>query len=200
LFVTTGHKLDLLRHDEVVRTRLVLGIVAVVVLIPQAAHALCVVEPFDRVVRSSDAVLVATVADAQAVPHQSEIILRLDVEQTLKGSAANGQQVRVGSCGAAIVGPGATNFARQMIGKRGLYLLSKSPDGTFFQYSDVLTPPMTLDEEIARAHQVLGLSQGIIPTAQPESGRSIVTVVLIVLGVGVLIAGVVLFARRAARS
>lgn len=81
------------------RTRLILGVVAAVVLIPQAAWADCLQQPFDEVVRSSDAVLVATVADASAMNYRSGIIVRLDVEQVLKGSPNDGQRVRISSCG-----------------------------------------------------------------------------------------------------
>lgn len=65
-----------------VRTRLILGVVSAVLLIPQGASATCLMTPFDRVVRESDAVLVGTVVDAGATREQG-IVIRLRIEQVL---------------------------------------------------------------------------------------------------------------------
>ena len=141
------------------RVRLIIGIAALVVLIPQAAMALCMQQAFDDVVRSSDAVLVATVADAVPTGNQqSGITVRLDVEQVLKGSADDGQSVSISSCGPVIAGPGAVSMAHGMIGTRELFLLSDAGGGTFTRYSEITTPQgMTLDQRIAEARHVLGL-------------------------------------------
>jgi hypothetical protein len=181
------------------RTRLTLAIVAIVVLLPQAARAQCLQQPFDQVVRSSDAVLVATVVDATASKHG--IVLRLDVEQTLKGSARDGQRVRFTlSCGPMISGQMQEQFARQLVGTRALYLLTEDPNGTFSKYSEITTPQMTTEQQIAQARQVLGLPPDATAAAQPASGPSPVTVVLIVLAIGGLIVGAWTLARRSARS
>ena len=187
------------------RTRLILGVVAVVLLIPQTALAFCAVQPFDQVVRSSDAVLVGTVADATAMKHRSGIIVRLNVSQTLKGSADAGQRVWITSCGTVMVGPGATKFARQLIGKLGLYILTKNPDGTYSKYSEMSTPQMTLSQQIARAQSLLEPPSKITASAQRTSARGttgwrLERIVLIVLGVGMLITGALFLMRRSARA
>lgn len=182
------------------RTRLIIGIVLLVVLIPQMAWALCMEQPFDRVVRSSDAVLVAAVADAKPRGnHRTGIIVRLDVEQVLKGSAEDGRRVWISSCGPVIAGPGAVAAARAMIGTRGLFLLSRIGGGLFSQYSEFTTPQgMTLDEKIARARQVLGLPTSTWTDVANE-GPMVPVVVLLFLATAALVAGVVFVVGRVRR-
>lgn len=99
-----------------------------------------------------------------------------------------------------IVGPGAKEFARQTIGTRELFLLSKTGHGTFSQYAEITTPQgMTLDEKIATAREVLGIegvpfdhTRATPWWAQPS--------VILILGIIVLIAGAVFVVRRARRS
>lgn len=180
--------------------RLILGMVLLVVLIPQAASAFCMQQPFDDVVRSSDSVLIATVADA-TLPgnHGSGIVVRLDVEQVLKGSAEDGRSVRISSCGPMMSGPAAKSMARDMIGTRGLFLLSESGGGTFTRYSEITTPQMTIHEQIAEARQVLGLTDSpSVPDPRgpiPPWAWALGTVFLVAA-----IAGVVFIARRARRA
>jgi len=184
-----------------VRTRLIIGtVVLVVVLVPQMAWAICMEQPFDRVVRSVDAVLVGTVADAQPRGnHQSGVIVRLNVEQVLRGSAEDGQRVWISSCGPVIVGPMAKSAARAMIGTRELFLLSRTGDGTFSQYSDITTPQgMTLDEKIARARQVLGLPTSTWTDVANE-GPMVPVVVLLFLATAALVAGIVFVVGRVRR-
>jgi hypothetical protein len=145
-----------------VRIRLVLvGLIAIVLLVHPVAWARCLEQPFDEVVRSSDAVLVATVAHAGVRgPHRTGVVVRLDVEQVLKGSAEDGRRVSVAPCGPAMAGELATAYAEGLIGTRGLFLLDVNPDGTASSYSEITTPQnMTLDEQIARAREVLGVPQ-----------------------------------------
>jgi hypothetical protein len=131
---------------------------AAVLLVPDAAPATCAVEPFDRVVRRSDAVLVATVAAARpAGPHGTGIIVRLDVEDVLKGSEADGARVRMSSCGPFMSEAMVRSWARHEVGQRGLFLLSRY-GAVVWKYSEVTKPfGMTLDQQIARARHVLGL-------------------------------------------
>jgi len=141
------------------RARLALGIAVLVVLIPQAASAQCLAQAFDNVVRSSDSVLLATVAEA-APTGNSGITVRLDVEQVLKGSADDGRSVSIYSC-VPTVRPAVVSMADRMVGTRGLFLLSDGGGGTFSQYPEITTPQgMTLDQKIAEARHVLGLSAG----------------------------------------
>src|SRR5216117_2586486 len=92
------------RADSRIRTvnwaaGVVVGLAATL-LMPETGAATCAVEPFDRVVRTSDTVLVATVVEARpAGPHRTGIVVRLDVEDVLKGSEADAQRVRMWSCG-----------------------------------------------------------------------------------------------------
>ncbi len=157
-------------------------------------------QPFDDVVRSSDSVLVATIADATPPgTHGSGIIVRLDVEQVLEGSAEDGRSVRVSSCGPVISGHAARSMARGMIGTRGLFLLSESGGGTFSQYSEITTPQMTIHERIAEARQVLGLTASPnVPDTRgpiPSWAWALGTVFLVTA-----IAGAVFVARRARRA
>jgi hypothetical protein len=102
------------------RLTTILVAVGTVVLFPGIASALCIVEPFDEVVRASDAVLVATVADATVSGNR--IVLELDVEEVLKGTPADGERVSYSSCGPLITPEGAERIADRLIGTRGLYL------------------------------------------------------------------------------
>ena len=160
-------------HDDVMRARLVLGIVtAAVLMTPHAAQAVCFIRPFDQVVRQSDAVLVGTVADARSRGlHRTGIILRIDVEEALKGSAEDGQRVVVSSCGPVIAGPNADAMAAGMIGQRQLFLLQKDGSGLAYEFGGMLSPrDMTLDEQVARASRVLGVTPQVIqssPSAKP---------------------------------
>jgi hypothetical protein len=61
------------------------------------AAATCMTEPFDQAVRRSETVVVATVVAARSTETPT-IVVRLDVEDVLKGSAADGQRVKVTSC------------------------------------------------------------------------------------------------------
>lgn len=141
-----------------------LSIVAFGVLPLTPARAFCMVQPFDRVIRQADAVLVATVADAQVGPRG--LVLRLDVEQALKGSPADGERVRWTSCGPMITPRMERRWARQMIGERGLYILTGRPGGLFTMYGQMTSPPMkTLQEQITRAAEVLGVTPTPTPSA-----------------------------------
>jgi len=128
---------------------------AALVLLPGTAGATCAIEPFDRVVHRSDTVLVGTVIEARpAGPHRVGIIVRIDVEDVLKGSAADGERVRMSSCGPFMTDGMVRSWAKHEIGQRGLFLLSY---GT--AYSEVTSPQgMTLDQRIARARDLLGLA------------------------------------------
>ena len=130
------------------RKRLIVGIVVLLALIPQAASAICAVLPFDQVVRSSDAVLVGTVVAAEVT--NDGIVVQLDVEQTLKGSTQDGQRVRVARCGPFITPSGAREMAQEMIGTRGLYLLTRNPDGTFSRFGEITRPRLSLNDSITR--------------------------------------------------
>jgi hypothetical protein len=140
-----------------VRSATVLVALGIVILTPGDASAFCMIEPFDRVVRSSDAVLVATVADAAVT--KNDIVLELDVEETMKGSPADGERVLYSSCGPFISHDSAVRIADRLIGTRGLYLLTEDPDGTFSQYSQVTEPQrMSLADSMDRAREVLGVA------------------------------------------
>jgi hypothetical protein len=156
-------------------------------------------EPFDRVVRSSDAVLVATVVDgASRGPHRSGIIVRLDVEQVLKGSAVDGQRVLISSCGPFIAGSTAELVAQRMIGTRELFLLSRSGEGTLAQYSQITTPQgMTLDQRIERAHDVLGVTPA--PPLAPLQQDGWIPLGVWAIGLGALVVAVVSVVRRSRR-
>jgi hypothetical protein len=121
-------------------------------MIPQAAQAACVVQPFDQVVRQSDSVLVGTVIDGRARGnHRTGIIIRIDVDEVLKGSAEEGQRVAVSSCEPVIIGSGAEAMAQGMIGQRQLFLLQKGGSGVAYEYGGMLSPlGMTLNEQITR--------------------------------------------------
>lgn len=145
-----------------------LSTLALGVLPVPAARAFCMVQPFDQVIRQADAVLVATVADAQV--EQDGLILRLDVEQALKGSPADGERVRWATCGPMISPRTERQWARQMIGERGLYILSGHPGGLFTMYGEMTSPPMkSLQERIARAAEVLGVSVSPSTTPTPSA-------------------------------
>jgi len=182
---------------------LILGAAVLVVLIPQAASAQCLAQPFDNVVRSSDSVLLATVAEARPTGN-SPITVRLDVEQVLKGSAGDGRSVSLSSCGPVAVGPAAVAMAQGMVGTRGLFLLSDGRGGRVFQNPLIATPQgMTLDQRIAEARRVLGLPA--IPVVHDARGTiSSWTLALwaglLVAAIILLIAGVVSVSRRARRA
>jgi hypothetical protein len=135
----------------------VLGLV-LSLLTTGTAAATCFVEPFDKVVRGSDTVLVATVAEARpAGPHRMGIIVRLDVEDVLKGSAADGERVYMSSCGPIMLDAALKSWAKREVGQRGLFLLSRY-GATVSQFSGLTSPQgMFLDQQIARARHVLGL-------------------------------------------
>ena len=187
-----------------VRIRAALVVVAAVLLIPQAASAVCLERPFDAVVRSSDAVLVGTVTGAGPMaPHRSGIVVRLDVEQVLKGSAADGRAIVIRSCGPAVAGSMAKALAKQMMGTRGLFLLTVDGNGMSYQYSDITTPQnMTLDQKIAEARRVLGLAPGSLPhdSPSPYPWRGVVLTFLALVGIGGVVAGAVFLLRRARRA
>ncbi len=180
---------------------MILGVVvAVLLLLPHTAWATCVIEPFDQVVRSSDVVLVAKIADARPAGRgRGGIIVRLAVEQVLKGSAKDGRQVSISSCGPVMTGPMTKKAAAQaMVGTRTLFLLTKSRDGVFAQYPEITTPQMSLDQKIARARQVLGLPTPAW-TDRAIQHPNVRDVVVLIAGL-VLIVGVILVARRLRRS
>jgi hypothetical protein len=183
---------------------LILGVVVAVLLIPQAALALCLQQPFDAVVRSSDAVLVGTVTGAGPMPpHRSGIVVGLDVQQVLKGSAADGRAVVIRSCGPVVTGSMAKAMAKQMIGTGGIFLLTVDGNGMSYQYSDITTPQnMTLDQKIAEARRVLGLGPGSLPhdSSSPYPWEGVVLTFLALVGVGVVVAGAVFLVRRARRA
>ena len=192
---------------------LLLSMLAFGMLPITAARAFCMVQPFDQVIRQADAVLVATVADAQVGPHG--LILRLDVEQTLKGSPPDGERVRFASCGVMISRQTERRWGRQMIGERGFYILSGHPGSTFRMYGEITEPAMkTLEERIARAVEVLGVTVTLTPTpgataTQPatptpstptsDGGTWWIPWVLL-LGIVVATRAVVLLARRRRRN
>lgn len=182
------------------RTRLIVALVAVVVvLFPKAAWALCQLQPFDRVVRSSDAVLVATVVEgASRGPHRSGIIVRLEVEQVLKGSAVDGERVLISSCGPIIAGSTAELLAQRMIGTRELFLLSRTGEGTLSQYSQITTPQdMTLEQRIERARDVLGIAPAPPPGPLQQDGG--IPLWVWAIGLGALVVAVVSMVRRSRR-
>jgi hypothetical protein len=182
------------------RSRLIVAlVVAVSVLFPKAAWALCQLQPFDRVVRSSDAVLVATVVGgASRGPHRSGFIVRLDVEQVLKGSAVDGQRVLISPCGPIIAGSTAELVARRMIGTRELFLLSRSGEETFSQYSQITTPQdMTLEQRIERARDVLGVTPA--PPRAPLQHDGGIPLGVWAIGLGALVVALVFVVRRSRR-
>jgi hypothetical protein len=108
-------------------------------------------------------VLVGTVAAAR-YSHQTGIIVRIDVDEVLKGSAQDGQRVAVSLCGKAIVGSTADSVAKAMIGNRQLFMLQKSGSSNlFYAFGDLLLPPhMSLNEQITRASEVLGVTPQVV--------------------------------------
>jgi hypothetical protein len=100
------------------------------VLIPSAASALCVTEPFDRAVGRSDAVLVGTIVSARSRTHRigperwgghGGVLVRIDVEDVLKGSAEGGDAFILGSCAPPVGGPDAQRDAWRVMGYQGVY-------------------------------------------------------------------------------
>lgn len=184
----------------------VVALAAAVVLAPGTASATCALQPFDKAVRSSDAVLVATIAEARpAGPRQTGFTVRLDIEQVLKGSESDGERVRITGCGPP--SPAATESqANHLVGERTLFLLSGS-GGTLWEYPEVTTPQgMTLDQRIARAREVLDVP-GIPPvgdtSARADDGSAALSPWPWVVGalLGVLAAiGLAVFVRRARRA
>ena len=149
--------------------RLTLALTVLIVLVPGSASAQCLTVPFNKVVRSSDAVLVGTIADATVRGH-TQVIARLDVEQVLSGSPDDGRRVAVGGCGPPFTHAEAMAAANSQVGTRNLFLLTKGP-GHLFYTSNVITTPqnMSLDEKIAQARQVLGLDA---PVVRVQEGKS----------------------------
>lgn len=154
-----------------VRALVVAG--AIVALLPAPAGALCIVQPFREVVARSDAVLVGTVATAEAT--QGAVIVSLDVERVLKGVASAGASVRVTSCGVLVSRDAARRWAEGMIGERGLYLLSWAGPDELSNYSGIMSPPMSLEEQIALAEQILGAGPPEAPTVGPGVGTNVGT-------------------------
>ena len=174
------------------RFRSVLVAFVAVMLFPGVASALCLVEPFDKVVRSSDAVLIAKVDDATV--RNGRILLQLNVDDALKGSPADGARVWYGSCGPFMSPEGARQIAGDLIGTRGLYLLKQNRDGSFSQYSGVTEPQqMSLVESISRAREVLGV---VAQSAEQGSQMPVLLPVLIIVGVAILIGIWKLLAHR----
>ncbi len=177
--------------------RLTLALTVLIVLVPGSASAQCITVPFNKVVRSSDAVLVGTIADATFRGH-TQVIARLDVEQVLSGSPDD-SRVAVGGCGPPFTHAEAIAAANSQVGTRNLFLLTKGP-GHLFYTSNVITTPqnMSLAEKIAQARQVLGLDA---PVVRVQEGRSavwawVLVITVIVAGLGTL----VFVSRRANRS
>jgi hypothetical protein len=176
------------RHRVAPRAAIVLGVLAVVFAAPGPASARCLVVPFDKVIRTSDAVLVGTIADAKAVgPHKTSIVVRLDVESALKGTASDGDSVSVSGCGPPITGSAADAYAESLIGTRDLYLLTRYRDGTVSTFGDVTSPQgMTLDQRIARARDLLGIQEDSTSSLWPWLGGALALALVAAVGVAVL--------------
>jgi hypothetical protein len=170
--------------------------VAAVLLSLGAASATCAVVPFDQVVRESGAVVVGTVVDARpAGAHRSGVIVRLDVDQVLRGTDADGNRVRMSSCGPPITGSAARFFARHVVGQRDLFLLG-GHGSTLYAFADVTSPQgMTLEQRIARARTVLGL-----PPATPSAEDSSQWRWLVAASICVLVAISAVIGLRSARQ
>jgi hypothetical protein len=150
--------------------RVVVPVVALAILvIPGTASALCTTEPFDQAVGQSDAVLVGTIVSARSLSHRigpdrwgghGGVLVRIDVEDVLKGSANAGDAFILGSCAPPLGGPGAQSDARKVIGDHGLFLITIPTHGyASSQPNGAMTPQGSVDERTARARQLLGLDR-----------------------------------------
>jgi len=187
-----------------VRTIIAAAVALGVVLIPNAAAAVCVESPFDQAVEDSDAVLVGNIVDARALTHRigpstwraRGTLVTISVDQVLKGSATDGHDFLLGSCIPPPSGPFAQKEARKEIGTQGLFLITIPAKGLArSEYIGALTPEMSPDERIARARELLGIDRPWTDTVITHP--TTVEVVAILVGAAALVLGVGLyFARR----
>src|SRR4051812_18645937 len=108
----------------------------------QAALALCIVQPLNRLVKSSDEVWWGTVIEATAAPRRSpgtwELTVRLD--DVLKGEGVPGDTYTVftSTCGLVISRQGAQEGAASFIGQQRLFLVTRDQHGQFVAYSEIV--------------------------------------------------------------
>jgi hypothetical protein len=191
-------------HTVAMRRLVVPVITLALVLIPTMASALCITEPFDQVVRGSDAVLVGTIVSARSLTHRigpdtwrgGGILVRINVEDVLKGSAEDSDRFILGSCAPPVGGPGAQHIARKVIGSRGLFLITVPADGhPSSEPNEAMTPQGSVDDRIARAREVLGLDKPWIDTVFSSPTRAAI-VAAGIAGAAVLVVIGFLVARR----
>jgi hypothetical protein len=178
-----------------------------VLLVPRAASAICITSPFDQAVENSDAVLVGTIVDARSLSHRigphayrgGGTLVSIKVEDVLKGSPHDGHNFLLGDCLPPPPGPFAQKEARKAIGTQGLFLITVPVEGLpRSEYIGALTPEMSLDEQIARAREVLGLNRSW--TDEFVTHPTTVEVVAIIVGVALLLLGIGFFVARRRRA
>jgi hypothetical protein len=168
------------------------------------ASAICLLEPLDDLIKTSDAVWLATVIDAGAAPRRGpgpaggwKLTVRLD--DVLKGPGVEGADATVyrSSCGPYISREAAKEMAPSFVGQQRLLIGSIRHGGALVEYSGIVSPQeRSTQQQYARALAVLGLSPDIEgpPTDKPSQNSALW------LGVGaaalVLTAGAALFVHR----
>lgn len=188
-------------HTLSVRRLVPILIVFAVALAPSAASALCLTQSIDDAVNQSDAVLVGTIVDARSLSHRigphsfrgGGILVRLDVEQALKGSPQVGQGFVLGSCIPPPAGPYARKAARSLIGTRGLFLIQVPQDGRpSAEPQEAVAPHLSMDDQIARARVDLGIAS-LADRIRPFRVETAVAGIVLL---GMLIALLIVWKRR----
>jgi hypothetical protein len=185
------------------RLGLVLTLSVLGVLIAQSpAWAICVVQPFDKVVREAPVIWWGKVVGVQHVHTQGKgtgsWALQVRIEDVLRGPAEAGDvaPARFGSIGYMLLWTRST--AEQYIGQTHLFI-GKVSNGLLETTTTggCIQPPMSEKQQYARALKDLGLHRPVVVT-HAESPASNATVWWIVgaLGLLVLAAFLVVFRRR----
>ena len=145
-----------------------LAIGAFVVLPTAPASALCMVEPFDQVLRRSDTVWWGTVTDATvSEPGQPGTwALTVHVEDVLKGRGTEGGAglVFTSVCGIFVSPEGAEDQAPRFVGQTRLYVGTYQHDG-ILAFGEMFTPQgLSPRQQYERALENLGPSVPVPPT------------------------------------
>jgi hypothetical protein len=185
--------------------RLIVAAATLAVLVmPGTASAVCVTESFEEAVQTSDAVLVGTIVDARSLSHRigpgayagrGGILVRIDVEEVLRGTLQDGEGFVIGGCLPPPVGPYGRKAARELVGTRGLFLITAPPDGRPSTVpKEAISPHLSLANQLVRAREVLGITRPSTDTftAFPTALAALAGV----LGIAVLVGGWFLVARR----
>jgi hypothetical protein len=190
---------------------------ALAIALAQPAAAICIVQPINRLVKSSDDVWWGTVTEATAAPAGSpgiwELTVRLD--QVLKGEGAPGNTYTVytSTCGLYLSKHAVERAAPGFVGDQRLFFVHLDQQNRFVAYSEIVKvpnagPSASTEEQYAAALTRLGLTRDATSPSPPPEGSppstkgaddSVTPILLMAAAMGVVavvIAAVVLYNTR----